>query len=172
MKKSLGLLLLAGALVVVATGASGCFGGTTTTSNTNTTANKNTATVNKNTNKVTANTNTAVANSNVNAEEEASSITIDKTSYAAGEEITVTYDIVETLKDGAWMGLVPSDTKHGLETDGDAADVDWQYLDGSTSGTMTFDAPADAGEYDVRVYDTEYEGGVEIGDYATFTVTE
>jgi len=149
----------------------------TFTTNTNATTNKNTAVANKNvnakTNTNTSNVNAANVNTtNVNVAEEATSITIDKTVYAIGEDITVTYNIIETLKDGAWVGIVPTDTEHGLESDGDAADVDWQYLDGSTSGTMTFTAPDEAGDYDIRAYDTEFEGGVELGDYASFTVTE
>lgn len=177
MKKSLGLLLLAGALVVVTTGASGCFGGTTTT-NTNATANKNTAVVNKNTNKATtntnvnsANTNATTTNGNVNAAE-TTSITTDKTAYKTGDDISVTYDVKGTLKDGAWIGIIPASTAHGTEADGDAADVDWQYLEGSTSGTMTFTAPEENGDFNIRIYDTEYEGGIELGTSASFTVSK
>lgn len=176
MKKSLGLLLLAGAFVVVTTGASGCFGGSTT--DTNTTANKNTAVVNKNTNKATtnanvnsANTNAATINSNVDTEEE-TTITTDETSYKSGDEISVTYDIVGELKDGAWIGIIPASTAHGTEEDGDAADVDWQYLEGSTSGTMTFTAPDEAGDFDIRIYDTEYEGGIELGTSESITISK
>jgi len=168
MKKSLALLFVAAVAVTLA-GAS-C--SSTTTTNTNTTANKNTAVVNKNVNKATANSNTnAVANSNVNATA-TSTITTDATTYKVGDKITVAYNLVGTLKDGAWIGIVPAATAHGLESDGDAADVDWDYLSGSTSGTITTLTAPDVGTYEIRVYDTEYDGGIELGTSAAFTVTE
>lgn len=117
---------------------------------------------NNNANKAAANTNTVAAKT---------TLTTDKASYKTNDTIVVTYKIVEPLKNGAWIGIVPSTTKHGLETDGDASDIDWEYLSGSTSGTFTFPAPTNTGSYDFRVYDTEYEGGIELG-FVTFTVTQ
>lgn len=117
---------------------------------------------NNNANKAAANANTVAAKT---------TLTTDKTSYKTSDTIAVTYKIVEPLKDGAWIGIVPSTTKHGLETDGDASDIDWKYLEGSTSGTFSFNAPINTGSYDFRIYDTEYEGGVELGS-VTFTVTK
>jgi uncharacterized protein YceK len=140
--KSLSLVII---LLVVCLVVIGC--GTTTTTNAN---------------KTTSNANAVVAKT---------TLTTDKTSYKAGDTIQVTYKIVEPLKTGAWIGIVPSTTKHGLEIDGDAADIDWKYLEGSTAGTFTFNAPANTGSYDFRVYDTENTDGVELGS-VTFTVTE
>lgn len=157
--KSLSLIVAA---LVVCLVVAGC--GTTTTTN----ANKNTNKVTTNANKTTTNTNSIT---NTNTVAATTTLTTDKTSYAPGANIIVTYKIVEPLKDGAWIGIVPSATKHGLETDGDNADIDYEYLDNSTSGTFTFTAPTTAGSYDFRVYDTEFEGGVEIGT-VTFTVTQ
>lgn len=169
----MGLIAFALVLTLLTTGA-GCslFGNKSTNANANKNANKNTNAVatNKNVNAATANTNKATE-TNINVAVEETTIETDSISYAAGEEITVTYDIVETLGDGAWIGIVPSDTAHGSEEDGDAADVDWQYLNGSTSGTMTFSAPTEAGDYDIRAYDSEMESGIELG-YDTFTVEE
>jgi len=152
--KSLSLMIMA---LVVCLVVAGC--GTTTTNTNKATTNTNKVT---NANKTTTNINTVAATT---------TLTTNKTSYKTSETITVTYKIVEPLKDGAWIGIVPSATKHGLETDGDNADVDYEYLEGSTAGTFTFTAPTTAGSYDFRVYDTEYEGGIELGS-VTFAVTE
>ncbi|MFA6027430.1 MAG: hypothetical protein WC752_00700 [Patescibacteria group bacterium] len=177
--KSMGLIAFALVLTLATTGA-GCslFGEKSTNANANKNATKNTnaVTVNKNVNKVTTNTNkttntNSTVNSNTNTATEETSITTDSISYAAGDDITVTYDIKETIKDGAWIGIVPTETAHGSEEDGDAADVDWQYLNGSTSGTMTFSAPTEPGDYDIRAYDSELDGGIELG-YDTFAVEE
>lgn len=151
--KTFGLILMVLVLCVVVTGC-----GLTTKTTTNT-------------NKTTTNVN-AVTTTNTNAAA-ITTITTDKTTYKAGETITVTYKIVEPLKDGAWIGIVPSTTKHGLEEDGDAADIDWKYLDGSKAGTKTFTASglSPAGSYDVRIYDTEFSGGIELGS-TTITITQ
>lgn len=98
-------------------------------------------------------------------------ITLDKETYEPGEEMEVEYTVVEDLKSGAWIGIMDSDTPHGDEDDGDAADISWQYLYGDQEATITLYAPWYEGEYDVRIYDTEDAGGVELG-YVSFTVEE
>lgn len=105
------------------------------------------------------------------AVEKASSITLDKTTYAPGEDINVTFEIVEEISSDAWIGIIPSETAHGEEADGDAVDVDYQYLEGSTAGTKVFSAPSDAGNYDIRIYSGDLEGGKEV-IYSSFQVEE
>lgn len=144
----LALIVLAGASCGKSENAN-----TSSTANVNKTSNVNSA----------SNTNTAVIIV------EKTTVTLNKSSYQIDEDVKATYKVVEPLKEGAWIGIIPASVTHGLESDGDANDVDWEYLNGSTSGTITLTAPATAGSYDVRIYDTEDEDGVELG-YASFKV--
>lgn len=93
---------------------------------------------------------------------------VDKTSYKTSDEIIVTWDIVETLGEHAWIGIIPSSVVHGSEKDGDEKDVNFHFIDTKT-GTHTFSAP-EAGDWDVRAYDSDdEEKGKEIG-YISFKV--
>ena len=102
--------------------------------------------------------------------EEETEITLDKASYEAGEDVIVTYDIVEELDENAWVGIVPSDTVHNSEDAADEVDSDYEYLEGSKSGTKTLMAPSDVGNYDVRIYTSDQTDADELG-YASFAVT-
>lgn len=102
--------------------------------------------------------------------EDKTTVELNKEEYEQGEKISVTYSIVEEIEDSAWIGIVPSDTPHGDEEDGDAADVSYEYLEGDKSGSITLYAPYELGEYDVRIYSADSStAGEELG-YATFTV--
>jgi hypothetical protein len=105
---------------------------------------------------------------NTPAEEE-TTITLDKSTYDPYETIEITYDIVEELGSGSWIGVIPADVAHGDEQDGNDNYIDWAYLYEDKSGTISLEAPGVPGEYDVRVYDTELEGGIELGS-ESFTV--
>lgn len=100
-----------------------------------------------------------------------STITTDKSSYEIGEKIQANYSIVEEIKDNAWLGIVPANTPHGDEEDGDAVDVDYKYLSGSKEGTMEFSAPLEIGDYQFRVYNDDGSGAIELSTSATFTIT-
>lgn len=89
--------------------------------------------------------------------------------YAPGDEITVNYSIVEEIQDNAWLGVIPADVEHGTAAAAEAADVAYQYLNGSSNGSMTFNAPAVPGDYDFRVLNSSAADGLELG-YVTFTV--
>ena len=102
-------------------------------------------------------------------EEEETTIELNKDEYEQGEEIRVTYSVVETLHDGAWIGIMDSDTDHNDEEEADAADVSYQYLYGDEDGTITMYAPWEDGEYDVRIYDSDETTADELG-YVTFDV--
>jgi hypothetical protein len=57
---------------------------------------------------------------------------------------------------------------HGSEATNDQHDVEYRYLSGNTSGTLSFSAPEQPGSYDIRLHDTD-GGGTEIAS-VTFTV--
>ena len=96
------------------------------------------------------------------------SLWMDKLEFAPGEAITLHFTAPPGLPTSAWIGIIPSDIPHGSESTNDQHDISYQYLDGMTSGTMTFSAPTTPGTYDFRMHDTD-SGGVELKS-ATFTV--
>lgn len=96
-------------------------------------------------------------------------ISLNKSLYEPGEQMTITYEIVEDIDDTAWIGIIPADTEHGREEDADAVDISYQYFYGEKSGTITMYAPDDEGEYDVRIYDSDSVTGKELA-YKTFFV--
>ncbi|NQU99949.1 MAG: hypothetical protein HQ538_04375 [Parcubacteria group bacterium] len=101
--------------------------------------------------------------------EEETEITVDKVSYDAGQDIVVTYDIVEDLDENSWIGIIPSATVHNSEDEADAVDTDYEYLEGSKSGTKTLSAPLTAGSYDARIYSSDQTDAEELG-YVSFVV--
>jgi hypothetical protein len=78
-------------------------------------------------------------------------IELQRTNYAPGEKIVATFTADPTWGTSAWIGVIPSDTKHGTEADNDAADVAYKYLDGKASGSVEFNAPTQKGRYDLRM---------------------
>lgn len=108
-----------------------------------------------NSNAVATNTNAAPANT----------ITLNKNAFTSNESITVTYATAK-LTDKAWLGIIPSATAHGSEATNDSVDVSYRYLSGSTSGNLSMDAPAQPGNYDIRLSD----GGLELAS-VSFTVS-
>ena len=99
-------------------------------------------------------------------------VKLDKTTYAPGDKITVTYTADPTWDDNAWIGIIPSATPHGQESDNDAVDISYQYIHKNASGTFEFTAPTEPGKYDIRMNDSDdATKGVEIAS-ATFEVAE
>jgi hypothetical protein len=96
------------------------------------------------------------------------SLDTDKSAYAPGETITVTFSAPEGLPTNAWVGIIPSSVPHGDEAQNDTFDLTYQYLNGMTSGTLVFSAPSVPGSYDFRMHDTD-SNGKEIAS-VTFTV--
>ncbi|MFH1766516.1 MAG: hypothetical protein ABH826_00265, partial [Patescibacteria group bacterium] len=78
-------------------------------------------------------------------------LSLAKTTFAAGETITVTFTAPATYDSSAWVGLVPSNIAHGNEATNDENDLEFEYLNSQTSGTLTFTAPDEAGSYDLRL---------------------
>lgn len=87
-------------------------------------------------------------------------LSVDKTSYAAGETITVRFAIrSEDKKDAtAWVGLLSADVPHGSETENDKFDLSFQYLEERLTGEMRFQAPITGGAYELRLHDTDENG--------------
>lgn len=92
----------------------------------------------------------------------------DKESYSKGQEIVVTFTSQKGLAKNAWIGIIPSNIKHGSEAENDKFDVSYQYLEGKTKGTMKFTAPSKPGKYDFRLHSTD-NNGVELAS-VTFVV--
>lgn len=86
------------------------------------------------------------------------SLTLTETSYGPGDSITVSYTAPDGYDTSAWIGIIPSEIEHGDETVNDQFDVAYQYLEGETSGTITFTAPLDTGDFDIRMHDSDSNG--------------
>jgi len=85
------------------------------------------------------------------------SVKLDKTTFACGEEIAVTFT-APSYPENAWVGIIPSDVPHGDESQNDEHDVAYVYLKKQTSGVLNFFAPGKPGTYDFRMHDTDDNG--------------
>ena len=97
------------------------------------------------------------------------SLTINKRGYVPGESITAAFTAPAGLPTNAWVGVIPSSVPHGSEATNDQNDISYKYLDGKTSGTLTFTAPSTPGSYDLRMNSSD-DNGVEL-TYVSFTVS-
>ena len=86
------------------------------------------------------------------------SLTVNPSAVAPGGKLTVYFTAQTGLPTNAWIGIVPSSVPHGDEAVNDGYDLTYQYLEGKTEGTMTFTAPTEPGQYDVRLFDTDNRG--------------
>ena len=91
---------------------------------------------------------------------------LDKTTFVPNEKFQVRFTAPASFPTNAWVGIIPSDVPHGDEAVNDNNDVDFRYLEGQTSGALTFTAPQTPGSYDLRLNDGE---GKEVAS-VTFTV--
>jgi hypothetical protein len=87
-----------------------------------------------------------------------SSLELDKTIFAPGEEIAVHFSVGDRVAPSAWIGIIPSRVPHGSEAENDKNDITYQYLQGKPSGTLIFIAPSNIGSYDFRMHDTDDNG--------------
>lgn len=100
------------------------------------------------------------------------SMTVDGTEFTVGETFEVMLVINTPLSDSAWVGIVPTETPHGSEAEGDAVDVYYEYVSQAVDGRVTMIAPTVAGTYDVRLYSSDDSGvGLELAS-TTITVSE
>ena len=96
------------------------------------------------------------------------SLSLDKTVFAPGEDISVHFTAPPGYSGNAWVGIIPSSVAHGSEAENDKYDIAYQYLEGRTSGTLVFKAPTQPGNYDFRMNDSD-NGGKEVAS-VSFTV--
>lgn len=94
---------------------------------------------------------------------------IDKIRYTPGEKMNVSFKASKRYGENAWLGIVPSNIKHGKAEENDLHAISYQYLDKKTKGSMSFQAPLKYGKYDIRMHDSEL--GKEVA-YVSFTVKE
>lgn len=85
------------------------------------------------------------------------SLKLNKVAFTPGQQIRVTFATPAGYAQNAWVGIIPSNVAHGNEAVNDEHDLTYQHLNGRTSGTLTFSAPA-KGKYDVRMHDTDNSG--------------
>lgn len=86
------------------------------------------------------------------------SLHIEKVQYQPGEVIHVQFTAPADFPTDAWIGIVPSDTPHGSEEENDAVDLQYEHLDGRSSGLILFNAPEEPGSYDIRMFDSDSAG--------------
>ncbi|MBN1150042.1 hypothetical protein JXA84_02345 [candidate division WOR-3 bacterium] len=113
-------------------------------------------------------TDTTKTDTTVAVQEEAF-VKLDKEVYSPEEIIVVQYLALEEFDDNAWIGLIPSEVAHGDEEENDEYDVQYHLIGTELEGEVTFDAPVEPGEYDIRMFDSDFEG--EEVTYASFTVS-
>jgi outer membrane protein OmpA-like peptidoglycan-associated protein len=81
----------------------------------------------------------------------AATLKLNKNEFSPGEEIRITVSATGETKEGAWIGIIPSNVPHGNSGVNDQHDLNYQYLSGKTSGTFTMPAPTEPGSYDIRL---------------------
>ena len=91
-----------------------------------------------------------------------------KATFAPNEEFQVQFTAPSSFPPEAWVGLIPSEVPHGDEDVNDQFDLAYWYLDGQTTGVLTFTAPMEPGSYDLRMHDTD-DSGAEVAS-VTFLV--
>jgi hypothetical protein len=94
-------------------------------------------------------------------------MTPDKTTYAPGEEIRLTFVSNTALDGGAWVAIVPSNTPQGSEEYGNAAYLSYAYASDVSNDILILYAPEAAGSYDLRLYNA----GLELAS-VSFSVSE
>ncbi|MCP4219177.1 MAG: hypothetical protein GY765_31365 [bacterium] len=99
----------------------------------------------------------------------AQEISLDKVSFAGGDEIRAIFKAPAEYVETAWVGIVPTDTPHGNAGTNAANRVTYLYLNKSVSGILVFKAPDANGAFDLRMHDAE--GGKEVASIS-FTVEE
>ena len=88
----------------------------------------------------------------------AASLRLSRDRYAPGDAIEVTFTASPDYAGNAWIGIIPSWVAHGSEAENDRHDLSYQYLQKQASGSMTFIAPKEPGDYDLRLHDSDNNG--------------
>ena len=82
-------------------------------------------------------------------------LNVDNIIVRSGSNLKIYVDIKGEIPDDAWITLVPSDVPH-TEKDSDANNGDWARLNTVENGEIVLKAPNDIGNYDIRVFDSDY----------------
>lgn len=85
-------------------------------------------------------------------------LSIQRGQYAPGEAIVVSFTAPASYANDAWIGIIPSAIPHGSEAENDRHDLTYQYLQKRTGGSLSFNAPTQPGDYDLRMHDTDNNG--------------
>jgi len=85
-------------------------------------------------------------------------LALDKKIYIPRTSITVRFEAQPDYGGNAWVGIVPASVPHGKEHVADEHDLAYRYLRKQTAGTLTFEAPAEPGDYDMRMFNTDSLG--------------
>lgn len=80
--------------------------------------------------------------------------------YQAGKSVTLRFTAPSSFDRNGWIGLFAADKPHGDEQANDQVELTYQYIEGRTSGEMTFNLPTTPGRYDFRMHDRD-GGGTE-----------
>jgi hypothetical protein len=91
----------------------------------------------------------------------APSLAVEPASAKPGDEVRVTFTAPGFWPKNAWVGLVPASVPHGSEATNDDHDESYRHLDGRTTGTLVFRAPAEPGAWEARLHDDD-DGGKEV----------
>jgi hypothetical protein len=83
---------------------------------------------------------------------------LEKTEFAPGEEIALSFTAPKSCGEKGWVGIIPSSVPHGDENVNDDNDIAYLYINKQTSGVMNFKAPGKPGAYDFRMHDTDENG--------------
>lgn len=81
----------------------------------------------------------------------AATLKLNKNEFSPGEVIQITVSATGETKEGAWIGIIPSNIPHGNSGVNDQHDLNYQYLSNKTSGMFTMPAPNEPGSYDIRL---------------------
>jgi len=82
-------------------------------------------------------------------------ITASTSETAPGQEVVVSYIASPEWSSDAWIGLIPADTPRGDQKIADKKDIDYQYLNRSPAGNMTFLMPEVPGFYEFRLFPSD-----------------
>ncbi|MDP6011110.1 MAG: hypothetical protein QF707_04885 [Candidatus Poseidoniaceae archaeon] len=84
-----------------------------------------------------------------------SSLSIEKTNWDVDEEISLRFKAPPwPVANKAWVGIVPMPMQSGSEALNDEETVSFLYLQGHTSGKLSFPSPGE-GEWSIRLHDAD-----------------
>ena len=83
---------------------------------------------------------------------------VSETKIKMGQKVEISFEAPLSYKKNAWLGWVPSSIPHGQESENDKNNKGYEHLDGRCRGTVVLTAPKTAGEFDLRLNDSDSSG--------------